>query len=44
MWVLISITVFLSIGYVLYLWQVKKQQRSCTLCQKNNKKEKNKKK
>lgn len=44
MWILISITVLLSIGYMLYLWQVKKQKRSCTLCQKNNKKQEQSKK
>lgn len=44
MWVLISLTFFLSLGYIFYLWQMKKQKGSCTVCQKNNKKEQNKKK
>ena len=36
MWVLLIITLFFVLGYVLYLWQMKRQKRSCTICQKNN--------
>lgn len=41
MWILISITIILSLGYIFYLWQMKNQKRSCNVCQKN-KKSKNK--
>ena len=39
MWMLISITLVFFLGYVFYLWQMKKQKRSCTICQKSNKKQ-----